>query len=318
MQEHFLGYLLNALDTVTHRRVEKYLDAHPECEPHLEALRQALQPLEWDRDEEDPPPGLALRTLQRVEEYESRRLPQAPPEPSRPPGPGRTWWRRADVCVAASVGLFALLLLPPALNHVRKQHQIAACQNNLAVLGRALHTYSDTHHGKFPNVADERPPYNVAGMVVPVLFESGALSPDCDIRCPGDRPTPAVALAANQLKALPINEFQDKLPFLAGSYAYSLGYRQGEAVQGLHKDAEQPQALSPLLADAPLLPLSESNSANHGGSGQNVLYMDGHVAFCTHRLVGYLRDDIYRSRANKVEAGVNRYDAVLGQSASCP
>jgi len=89
-------------------------------------------------------------------------------------------------------------------------------------------------------------------------------------------------------------------------------------VQGLRKDDDQPQALTPLMADAPFLPLSEANSGNHGGTGQNVLYMDGHVAYCTHRLVGYERDDIFRSRDNKVGAGVNRYDAVLGQSDACP
>ena len=51
MEEHFLGYLLNALDPVTHRRVENYIAAHPECAERVEQLRQSLQPLELDREE---------------------------------------------------------------------------------------------------------------------------------------------------------------------------------------------------------------------------------------------------------------------------
>src|SRR5258708_5705309 len=109
MEEEFVGYLLNALDPVTHRRVERYLAAHPECEEQLELLRQALQPLELDRDEESPPPGLAARTLELVAAQPLRRLPQAPPETSRSEGPGRSRWRRADVLVAASIALFVML-----------------------------------------------------------------------------------------------------------------------------------------------------------------------------------------------------------------
>jgi prepilin-type processing-associated H-X9-DG protein len=318
MEEDFVGYLLNALDPVTHRRVETYIAAHPECGEQLELLRQSLEPLELDRDDVAPPPGLAQRTLELVGEHTCRRLPQAPPESSRAGGPSRTWWRRSDVLVAASVLLFVMLLSPPVLSKIRKQYQLTACQNNLGILGRALLTFSDTHDRKFPNVADEKPPYNVAGMVIPILYEAGVLDPDSDLRCPGDRPAPPLVYKASQLKAMPVEEFLDKLPYLSGPYSYTLGYRQDGSVRGLHRDADQPQALSPLMADAPLLPLSDTNSGNHGGAGQNVLFMDGHVVFCSHRLVGYQRDDIYRSRANKVEAGINRYDAVLGDSSACP
>jgi prepilin-type processing-associated H-X9-DG protein len=318
MEEEFVGYLLNALDPVTHRRVERYLADHPECAERLELLRQALQPLDLDSADEPPPPRLADRTLAFVAAHSLDWLPQAPPEISRGYAGGRGWWRRSDVLVAASIALFILFLAPPVIAQVRKQYQIAVCKNNLAVLGQAQLAYSDLHQGKFPNVADEKPPFNVAGMVVPVLFEAGVLDSERDLRCPGDTSSPATRWPAGRLKALPESEFVEKIPFLSGSYAYSLGYRQDGTVRGLRRDDEQPQSLTPLMADSPLLPLSEANSGNHGGGGQNVLYMDGHVAYCTHRLVGYARDDIFRSVDNKVGAGLHRYDSVLGQSAACP
>ena len=39
--------------------------------------------------------------------------------------------------------------------------------------------------------------------------------------------------------------------------------------------------------------LRESNSPNHRGRGQNVLYRDGSVRFIQHRRLGPNRDDIY-------------------------
>jgi prepilin-type processing-associated H-X9-DG protein len=318
MQEEFVGYLLNALDPVTHRRVERYLAEHPESEEQLEALRQSLAPLEALAEEDAPPPGLASRTLEFVAAETCLRLPQAPPETSRSGGPGRAVWRRADVMVAASIVVFVLLLTPPVLSQVRREYQKVACKNNLGVLGRAQLAYCGTHKGKFPNVAEEKPPYNVAGMVVPILYEAGVLDPEFDFQCPGDEAGDPVKWTAGKLKGLPVGQYLDKVKFLSGAYAYSLGYRQDGSVLGLRMDDEQPQAHTPLMADAPFKPLSHANSGNHGGSGQNVLYMDGHVTYCTHRLVGYQQDDIFQSRDNKIGAGINRYDAVLGQSDSCP
>ena len=60
------------------------------------------------------------------------------------------------------------------------------------------------------------------------------------------------------------------------------------------------------------------NSLNHGGTGQNVLYFGGNVTFATHRHVGVDGDDIYLNKRNRVAAGVNRWDTVLGASAAHP
>ena len=56
----------------------------------------------------------------------------------------------------------------------------------------------------------------------------------------------------------------------------------------------------------------DRNSANHGGSGQNVLYLDGHVNYATSRLVGPSGDDIYLNRRREINAGLGRGDSVLG------
>src|SRR5262245_56575572 len=98
--EDLLGYALRALDPEAERELDIYLAGSPEARRRLELFRQALEPLAADRQEEAPPPGLAVRTLARVAEYCCRELPKAPAVSAAPAAPsGRRWWRRADVLV---------------------------------------------------------------------------------------------------------------------------------------------------------------------------------------------------------------------------
>ena len=60
------------------------------------------------------------------------------------------------------------------------------------------------------------------------------------------------------------------------------------------------------------------NSPNHGGVGQNVLYLNGRVRFCTNRTVGVDGDDIYLNKEKQPEAGIDRWDSVLGASGFHP
>src|SRR5690348_14846337 len=104
MDEHLVGYLLKALDPDTQREVEAYVREEPEAARKLELLRQALDPLDADREAPVPPPGLRLRALARIAEYRCRDLPRVSvPPPIRPRPPDRSWYRRTDVLVAATL-----------------------------------------------------------------------------------------------------------------------------------------------------------------------------------------------------------------------
>ncbi len=101
---------------------------------------------------------------------------------------------------------------------------------------------------------------------------------------------------------------------LAGNYAYSLGYRENGTLHGpCDLDCEQP-----ILADHNPLADSGGNSPNHGGQGQNVLYIDGHVRWCISPVLGCPADNIYLNRKGKVAAGLNRDDSVLGAGETGP
>lgn len=323
MEDNLVGYVLNALDSETHQQVEDYLRDHPEGSRQLELLRQSLEPLAADKQEIEPPPGLAVRTLACVAEYCCRDLPRAPASLRRSEvGPPR-WWRRADVLVAASLFLCVLLLIPPVVRYLQRQHQLESCKQNLNQFGGALLRYSQQHGNTFPNVADPElvaARRDVAGMVVPVLIREGLLDPrQVSTRCPGNGEPAACRWTVDELKSLDDEKFRALAPRLAGCYAYSLGYRHQGKIEGCCRDHDAFPV--PLMSDRPPRPAFRAdgaldNSPNHGRRGQNILFTDGHVAFFTNRT--FRGDDIYLNRDNRVAAGVDDEDFVLGVSEAQP
>ena len=62
----------------------------------------------------------------------------------------------------------------------------------------------------------------------------------------------------------------------------------------------------------------DHQSANHGGIGQNVLFEDLHIEFCSTSRPGDGRDDIYTNYQNNVAPGMDRDDSVLASSGTAP
>lgn len=331
MNENLVGYALNALDENTERQVEAYLAEHPEARQTLARVRQALAPLAADAAPPEPPRDLFARTVALVAEHICKHepkpttadqplaeLPKAPPVHSDSATGGRGWWRRADVLIAACLLVTMLGVLLPALSHLRSasgEAAMTACANNLRQFYTALQTYHD-QHGAYPNVAAEAP-RDVAGMVVPILADAGTLPTDASIRCPGNGPHLACNVTLASLRTMPPDEFQAKAPSLSHCYAYSLGHRDAQGTYYTPgSTARRPDSLNPLMADRPPSEGAVANSMNHGGTGQNVLYLDGHVRYLTARHVS--GDDFFLNLDNEVAAGRGPTDAVLGYSAARP
>jgi prepilin-type processing-associated H-X9-DG protein len=323
MDENLVGYLLNALDADEHRAVEAHLEASPAARERLDALRHALEPLAADRADIEPPPDLARRTLARLA-GDPCDLPRAPTvSRGRAAGHGGAFWRRADVLVAACLLLTVLGLgIPWVASLVRRPDGLAqriACAENLQQFYVGLKTYSDLHGRKFPDVANaDAPPRNVAGMVVPILRDAGALPAGVSVRCPANGDCLPCAWTLADLRKMPPEQFRLHAPSLASCYAYSLGHRAGDGLVGLGFDADKPNHRLPIMADCPPVDPTQGNSPNHGGTGQNVLYVDGHVEWCPTRTVGLDGDDIYLNRQRRVAPGVDWTDSVLGRSEASP
>jgi hypothetical protein len=328
MDENLVGYLLDALDDDSRREIERQIRRSPEAQHRLELLREAIEPLDGDREVEEPPPDLWVRTLARVAEYRCRPkvAVEAPVEPGPSPSiSGRAWWRRADVLVAASLLFCISLLLPPLLSQLRYYHSRVACENNLRQFYFALRNFSDGHDGDFPNIAAAAPePWNNAGFFVPILNGEGLLSNEVSVQCPANGLVPPTQLTLQDLQKMDPDQLDQVAWSFGGSYAYSLGYRDADGTHGLHFDPNLANSIRPILADRPPREIvlgDLRNSPNHGGYGQNVLFMDGHCEFCPQRTlpspIGGL-DDIYLNQDNKVQAGRGPWDTVLGDSQARP
>jgi hypothetical protein len=319
MDDNLVGYLLRALDSETERQVEGQLTGHPELRFRLELLRRALIPLAADAGEEAPPPGLVLNTIARIAEHRCRGLPPAPPpsahqrafRPRRVP-------RRADLLVAAALLVVIAGLAAVGLARWWRISYRAACAENMRVVWQGLKDYSDRQEGHFFPALEKEGPRSSAGIFVPVLQEAGVLSPNANLVCPAEanRVQPARHLLRNleELYEKDHEAYNRAARELAGSYAYSLGYQEGNDLKQLRQSSGDDL---PILADR--LPCgAPGNSPNHGGDGQNVLFIGGHVRWCTQRTVGVGGDDIYLNRNKETRAGLDQGDTVLGCSEVTP
>jgi hypothetical protein len=317
MDENLVGYLLNVLDPETHRQVEAHLRANSEARARLERLQRVLAPLALDAAEPEPPPGLALATLARVAEHRCQGLPAAPRStPQQASGAhARPRFRRADVLAAAVLFLLVGGLATPWLLSQWRQHQVRSCQNNLLLFWRGLSSYSDNYNGQFPQVEADGP-FSRAGTVAWKLRDAGLLDDRTSAGCAaqGERPLPSVSLREleESYRDRP-DDYRALCRELAGDYAISLGYYKGQTLCGLRRELGDRQSI---LADRP--GDNQGNSSNHGGGGQNVLDLGGHVRWVTAPTVGYQGDHIYRNWNGRVRAGIDRYDTVLGAGDATP
>ena len=317
MDEKLLDYLLDNLSAVERREVEDRLRDDPAMGDRLIALKKELAPLSFDGESPLPPSGLALDTLARLAEVNARRPVLRPAPPPRHETAGRRWFRCADVIAAAALLVLVGGVAASWLAVQWQQYRIEACQRNLAVFWDGLRFYSDIHQGSYPAPRDQGP-RSFAGIVVPLLNDSGVLAQEASVLCPAVGKSRPDSRSVPELEDLWNNggsaALRSTMRRVGGSYAYPLGYEEGGQLIAPQRDWDAGQ---PILADV-VWPGDNGNSANHGGKGQNVLFNGGNVRWCTTRNVGPNGDDIYVNERNEVRAGLNRNDAVLGSGDASP
>lgn len=335
IETDLIGYLLGALEPHERSRVEAAL-TDPAVAQRLETLRSALLLLEPDREQPEPPDFLAARTIGFVAEYVvanewagsvdepsddfpsseewfnplSSVFGDAPPPASNAPRAssaalspseepiGPSGWRRGNVLVAMCLGLIAVGVAIPMVNSFQRRSEVAACQNGLRDLHAALAGYADVRGGILPKVGD--PPFETANSFVPILRAAGQITDDI-------KPCPAVVQTAGA--RLPVED----------AYAYPLGYRdQDGRLFGLRIEPDVPEnAMLPVAADR-LFRGENGNWTSPHTPGQNVLFLNGNVRFCSTPNVGVNGDPIYTNAAGRVEAGLHRWDTVLAGGSDIP
>lgn len=321
MREELLGYLLGALDTVEHERVEQQLEANRELQSELSTLQNHLDCLAPTYGNCDPPVGLADRTCATVLNHvsENHVTPARHVMRTQIEMGSSRHFSPADFLVAAAVILAAALLFFPAISNSRASAERAMCENNLRQLGIALTAYSDFSRDKsFPYISPTGN-YGFAGAVAPILMNFGGISDDRIFLCaaeadPDDYRTWKVPTLVELRDIDGTRQVRIRARAL-GSYGYNIGVIEN----GQHRaPRNQGRSHFAILADAPSTNLVELRTANHGGRGQNVLYEDGHVRFIAGCPAELCNDHPYKSNRNRIEPGQNIQDAVIGRSETVP
>jgi prepilin-type processing-associated H-X9-DG protein len=228
-----------------------------------------------------------------------------------------------------ALGIIALLvgILLPALERAREHANTAACATHLRSVGEALALYANENHGAYPRsvyVAGAPP---TAGTAAAAANTFGVGGP-----APNDVTAALWLLVRTQnfppaLFACPYNDVTTWEPDTAADpsgrsnvtdyrrnlgYSYANPYPDAAAAAAGYRLGPGRGAAFAVMADVNPGTGAASNSRNHDGDGQNVLYGDGHVQWQTGPNVGAAGDNIYTNRGGAVAASpADASDSVL-------
>lgn len=305
MNQDLVGYLLGSLDPEATEHIERQLVENPELRLELDRIGRALRPLADDGPDVDPPAGLAERTVRTVQQHRAVEPWVGASSPSS--------WRLSDLAIAATILALISVVIFPALDQARQQRLVTECANNLRNLGVAMDSYAQTHSQYYPFFSTTGQ-FSVAGMSAHLLVEGGLIGDRGTFVCPASRdhvesiPQPAKVRAA----LADVGRLSSLVPSLGGSYGYPLGVNVRDAYYAPRRGQMDGRMLA---SDRPLRPaegcVDRSNSPNHGGRGQNVLFPDGHVEFWCSAQGGPNHDNIFTSHRHLVEPGCNSRDTVI-------
>lgn len=344
-REDLLGYLLGALEQEDHRRVDRALSENEQLRDELAAIRQQLVPLARVEETEEVvafPAGLARRTCEFVSRQsrtddnrtDHSRADHSRTEASAPTAAAELQmsdisheirstiskngsWSLADYVISATVAVLVLGLITPALLASRNQSRLLACQDNLRKIGTGLFNYAENNHDRFIPIEKEGA-FSVAGAYAPVLRGDGYLDQDNVFYC-----SAAVADGLNEVRPVPSRLELEKAArensqqlaqlqaYMGGSYGYTLGYYENDKYIC---PINLGRSFRVIMADAPSYDLANNASANHGGSGQNLLFEDGSILFAEKSSVGFPADSIFENRNGLIAAGTDVNDSVIGSS----
>ncbi len=172
--------------------------------------------------------------------------------------------------VIAIIGILAGILLP-ALSRARESSYRAQCASNLKNIGMGLSIYS--------NENDEMFPTDTVGLPNPAMLSLNLLYPDYisnkgTFNCISDKNSGSNYF--NIVKGVAFTLAQC-------SYGYDRTHSRISGEFGVAIASDRPPT-NPVVN-------TTVNSPSHGGYGQNVVYVDGHVEFVTTPTAGWYFPD---------------------------
>jgi hypothetical protein len=305
-KELLLDYCLGIAPQEEIPHVESLIASNPQAAQLHASFQASLSPLQTV--ESGPcPPEWVERTVTRIKEAAAQeKLEGLLAEQGRQKTIKLGWGRNfTQIAAIAAMLVFVVGIFIPSLGFARNIYLRNRCQMQLARIYDGLSSYSTDHQDRLPAVAmaDGSPWWKVGyqgkenhSNTRPgwLLVRQGYVDPGRFI-CPSTKGEPRSA----GFNPADYNDFPDK-----GYIRYSFrvccdrAKANGGAPNILMADRNPLAEKLPVDFSKPFrLKLDRSiltaNSANHRGSGQNVLRGDGAVQFVKSRWTGITKDDIF-------------------------
>jgi hypothetical protein len=231
------------------------------------------------------------------------------------------------------IGIIALLIsiLLPALNAARERANRVKCSSNLRQIGVGMMLYANDNKGQYPRTrynpgtaiaAFDKPaavdPFLTTGPKINdvtaamfLLVRQADLNPEVFI-CPSSNQEKDTL---NNLQASSRSNFNTELNLsysIANPYpnvgAISAGYKYNTSqvadfavAADRNECGQRNKSGNPLTATS--LDIKLMNSKNHETEGQNVMFNDGHVEWCSTPFVGASKDHIYCADGYNIATG---------------
>jgi Tfp pilus assembly protein PilE len=304
-EQLLIDYVLDEVDATDRRRIEERLVEDEQFASLHADIKRSFLAMEL-APRENPPGDLVERTMARIESAKRTRQLIEQQEMTR----RRTYWPMfslRELSAMAAVVVLLVAVFVPSLQQARQRTVRSECAAQAGQIGHALQRYATSNNDRLPHVEADTSRWLPNGndeFVNPsrslfTLIRQDMASPVW-FQCPAVG-GPSFVVEAGQ------NDFP------GGRYvSYSYQHSLGNSVLS-RRDAEVATKASemailaddtPLFRDGRFLPkrVQHPVSENHGGEGQNVLYLDAHVRWSPQSYVGVDNDNIY------LADGVLEYD----------
>lgn len=295
-EQCLIDYILNECSPDEQRTIEQRLKADRQFAGLHEDLKRSFLAMELG-PRENPPEDLVEKTMARVNSARRTRELIQQEEMTR----RRTYWPTfslRELSAMAAVVVLLVAVFVPSLQQARQRTVRSECAAQAGQIGHALQTYAASNNDVLPHVDAETSrwlPNGDEDYVNPsrslfALIRSELASPVW-FQCPAVG-GPSFVVEAGQTD------------FPAGKYvSYSYQHSLGDSSL-TRRDADLASNASEMAILADDTPLFEDGlfvrerldnpvSNNHGGQGQNVLYLDGHVRWSPQPYVGVGNNNIY-------------------------
>jgi len=316
------GYCMGVISDEEVIRAEQLIAENVLAEQFYSKIKTTLSPLD-SLEPQDCPDELAegtlwrLNNLARSSQLRLERLLVEEQEKS-PRLASRFWPNLGQLVATAAVIIFLSGAVIGPLSAARQNYWNQRCQMQLKRIWQGMNNYVSDHNGRQPAVATAAgDPWWKVGYQgdenhsntrhIWLLAKDGYVNPT-DFVCPAKRQGRALQFDTSKVK-----DYND---FPARRYiTYSFRIKCNKATDASCSDRHALISdLNPLFEKLPKnysdkmkLQLSSSlinsNSNNHNGRGQNILFSDGGVKFTKQRRIGVAADDIFTLRDIKVYKG---------------